>query len=196
MMRLIRRLLGGLTLLALGGCVGAAREAISSFSSLSGDETVVVGKVELVPALRKNEQQIRVMNSGMFEKKLFLILDSQNRKLTQEPTRADYAGRIESTLGETFFVRSSAQPFYVVGGMMYLELGPSTNQAYFPGGLKASLKSGDKAVYVGTIQYHRNEFFEITKVTVVDDYERANAEFKKRFGNKHQLRKALLTSTK
>jgi hypothetical protein len=70
------------------------------------------------------------------------------------------------------------------------------NKAYFPGGLKISLKPGDKAVYVGTVQYHRNEFFVVTKVAIVDDYDRANAEFKKKFGTKFPLRKALLTTVK
>ncbi len=51
-------------------------------------------------------------------------------------------------------------------------------------------------IYIGTIQYHRNEFFEVTKSAIVDDYERANAEFKKKFGTKHPLRKALLTPVK
>jgi len=36
------------------------------------------------------------------------------------------------------------------------------NRAYFPGGLKVSMEPGDKAVYIGTVQY-RNEFFEVTK---------------------------------
>ena len=69
-------------------------------------------------------------------------------------------------------------------------------KVFFPGGLKVSVKPGDKAVYIGTVQYHRNEFFDITKVAIVDDYERANTEFKKKFGKKHTLRKALLTSVK
>jgi hypothetical protein len=110
---------------------------------------------------------------------------------------ADYAGRIEAILGKNFFVRSDNKPFYILGGMMYLDLGGrEMNRAYFPGGLKVSLKPGDKAVYVGTVQYHRNEFFEITKATIVDDYDRANAEFKKKFGAKYPLRKALLTTVK
>jgi len=81
--------------------------------------------------------------------------------------------------------------------MLYLDVGGrELNRVYFPGGLKASIKAGDKAVYIGTVQYHRNEFFDISKVSIVDDYERANTEFKKRFGTKYTLRKALLTPAK
>jgi hypothetical protein len=181
----------------LGACVGPAREPVSSLSGLNGGETVVVGRIELVPPLRKNEQKLKGLGTGNFENKIILIADEQNRALTDEPGMSDYAGRIEAILGKNFFVRSDSKPFYILGGMMYLDLGGrEMNRAYFPGGLKVSIKPGDKAVYVGTVRYHRNEFFEITKAAVIDDYDRANAEFKKKFGAKYPLRKALLTAVK
>jgi hypothetical protein len=192
------RLAGALLLLgALGACVGPAREPVDSLSGLNGGETVVVGRIELVPPLRKNEQKLKGLGTGNFENKIILIADEQNRALTDEPGMSDYAGRIEAILGKNFFVRSDSKPFYILGGMMYLDLGGrEMNRAYFPGGLKVSIKPGDKAVYVGTVRYHRNEFFEITKAAVIDDYDRANAEFKKKFGAKYPLRKALLTAVK
>lgn len=182
---------------ALGACVGPARDPVDSLSGLNGGETVVVGRIELVPPLRKNEQKLKGLGTGNFENKIILIADEQYRTLTDEPGMADYAGRIEAKFGQTFFVRSDSKPFYILGGMMYLDLGgQEMNRAYFPGGLKVSIKPGDKAVYVGTVQYHRNEFFEVTKAAIVDDYDRANAEFKKKFGAKYPLRKALLTTVK
>jgi hypothetical protein len=182
---------------ALSACVGPAREPVDSLSGLSGGETVVVGRIELVPPLRKNEQKLKGLNSGSFENKVFLFADEHYRVLTDEPGMADYAGRIEAILGKNFFVRSDSKPFYILGGMLYLDLGGrEMNRAYFPGGLKVAIKPGDKAVYVGTVQYHRNEFFEVTKAAIVDDYDRANAEFKKKFGAKYHLRKALLTTVK
>jgi hypothetical protein len=192
------RLAGMLLLLGtLGACVGPAREPVDSLSGLNGGETVVVGRIELVPPLRKNEQKLKGLGTGNFENKIILIADERNRALTDEPGMADYAGRIEAILGKNFFVRSDSKPFYILGGMLYLDLGGrEMNRAYFPGGLKVSIKPGDKAVYVGTVQYHRNEFFEITKAAIVDDYDRANAEFKKKFGAKYPLRKALLTAVK
>jgi hypothetical protein len=48
-------------------------------------------------------------------------------------------------------------------------------------------------VYIGTLRYQRDEFFEITRVTVVDEYAQASAEFAKRFGSRQPLRKALMT---
>ncbi len=186
-----------LLICTLSACVGAARAPLESLSELQSGETMVVGRIELVPALQKGEQKIQGLNSSSFENKIFVITDDQNRVLTKEPEVADYAGRIEAILGKDFFVRSDSKPFYIVGGMIYLEVGGrEMNRAYFPGGMKVSIKPGDKAVYIGTVQYHRNEFFEVTKVAIVDDYEHANAEFKKKFGGKISLRKALLTQVK
>jgi hypothetical protein len=181
----------------LSACVGAAREPVESLTTLGGGETLVVGRVELVPPLSKDEQKIKGLGTGGFENKIFLIIDDRYRVLKAEPVVADFTGRIEALLGKNFFVRSDSKPFFVIAGMLYVELGGSEmNRAYFPGGLKASLKPGDKAVYIGTIQYHRNEFFDVTKVAVVDDYENVNAEFKKKFGTRNTLRKALLTQVK
>jgi len=193
-----RRAAAGLLLLgALGACVGPAREPADSFSGLERDETVVVGRVELVPPLRKDEQKFKGIVIGDLKNKMILITDDQYRQLTEEPDMSDFAGRIEAKLGQTFFVRSHSKPFFILGGMLYLDLGgEEMNRAYFPGGLKVSLKPGEKAVYVGTIRYHRNEFFEITKASIVDDYDRANAEFKKKFGTRYPLHKALLTPVK
>ena len=72
----------------------------------------------------------------------------------------------------------------------------TTSRARFPGGLRVALKEGDRAVYIGTLRYHRNEFFDITDVAVVDDYAAANAEYMKKFGNGVSLRKALMVLPK
>lgn len=185
------------TTLTLGACVvPAARDSIDTLSNLGADEVVIVGRVELSPPLRPGEQKIKTLNSGSFENKVFLLADPQGRTLTKEPELADYAGRVEATLGKNFFVRSKNEPFHIIGGMMYLDIGSrEMNRVYFPGGLRVSTKAGDKAIYIGTIRYHRDEFWEITKIEIADDYTNANTEFKKKFGNTATLRKALLTKT-
>ena len=178
---------------AMSGCVGPGREPLNNAAALNSNETIIVGRIELLPALAKGEQKIKSLNSGLFENKVIIIADEKYREINRELAIGDYEGRIEATLGENFFVRSSNRPFFILLGMMYLELGgKTTNQIYFPGGFKVSVKADDKAVYIGTIQYTRDEFFSFTKITVVDDYERANAEFKKKFGPKLQLRKSLI----
>jgi hypothetical protein len=186
------------TLLALSAfcfsAIAGARKPITSFKKLGANETVVVGRVELVPPLHEHDQRLRGPMSGRFANKMFMMIDDEHWELTEEPGFGDFKGRIDARFGEEFIVRSSNRPFYIIAGMMYLSLGHGVpDQAYFPGGLKADIKPGDKAVYIGTIRYHRNEFFEVTDAEIIDDYDRVNAEFKMQFGDQHPLRKALLT---
>ncbi len=192
---MIRRLL---ILLALSFIFVSAdakpRKAINSFEKLGANETIVVGRVELVPSLHQYEQRLRGPMSRKYANKMFLIIDAENRELTEEPGWGDFKGRIDAPFGEEFIVRSKSEPFYVIAGMMILSVGHGTmDQAYFPGGLKANIRTGDKAVYIGTIRYHRNEFFEITEAEIVDDYDRVKRDFEERLGDKYPLRKALLS---
>ncbi len=185
-----------LLLAALGGCA-PAREPLGSLSDLQSSETVVVGRVELVPPLGKGEQKLEVLGSGWAENKFYFLADDQYRVLDHEPGISDYGGHIPATIGQTFFVRSESKPFYILGGMMQLTAHQhDSTRVYFPGGMKIAIKPGEKAVYIGTIQYHRNEFFEISRITIVDDYDRANAEFRKTYGAKFSLHKALVTPVK
>jgi len=183
--------------LALAACAPAPRAPLTSLSALGSDEVVVVGKVELVPALRKGEQKIRGMVVGNFENTVYLMMDEKLRPLAQDPRIADYAGRIEAKFGSTFFVRSKAAPSYILGGVFFLEIGGSSQEKiYFPGGFQVAVKPGDRAVYVGTLRYQRDEFFEFQRITVVDEYKEASAEFQAKFGSGQTLRKALLTRVK
>jgi hypothetical protein len=126
------------------------------------------------------------------------MMDEKPRPLPQDPRIADYAGRIEALIGSTFFVRSKAAPSHVLGGILFLEIGGNSPQQkiYFPGGFQVAAKPGDRALYIGTLRYHRDEFFEITRVTIADEYREASAEFEAKFGKGQTLRRALLTRVK
>lgn len=179
--------------LVLAGCAPAPRAPADGLPAAGSGETILVGRVELVPPLRKDEQRLRGIGTGSFENRIFLLIDERDRTLPRPPAVADYAGRIEADLGKLFVVRSDSRPFYVLGGVLFLDVGGSSmNRAYFPGRLRVALRPGDRAVYIGTLRYHRDEFFEITKVTVVDEFKEANTEFARKFGTGQNLRKALM----
>jgi hypothetical protein len=61
------------------------RKAIDSFNKLGPNETVVVGRVKLVPALHEHEQRLRGPISGRYESTMFLIVDAEYRELTEDP---------------------------------------------------------------------------------------------------------------
>jgi len=190
------RALALLLAFALAACVPPQRAPVDSAQSVGSGDTVLVGRVELVPPLRKGEQRLRGMGTATYENKMYLLTGERMRQLPADPALADFADRIEATLGSTFFVRSRSAPFYILGGIVFLEIGTGTSRARFPGGLRVALKQGDRAVYIGTLRYHRDEFFEITRMAVVDEYSAADAEFRKKFGSGVPLRKALMTPTK
>ena len=58
--------------------------------------------------------------------------------------------------------------------------------------IEVDIRPGDKAVYVGTLRLHRDEFHEVTKAELRDDYNEAMAEYRKRFAGEPLPRKALL----
>jgi hypothetical protein len=180
---------------ALAACAPAPRAPVTSLDSIGRDEVVLVGRVEIVPPLRKDEQKIgRNVIGGNIRDHLFLMAGDQPRPLRDDPRIAEYAGRIEAPLSATFFVRSEAKPFYINGGLLILEMGGSSVQrVYFPGGLRVDIKPGDRAVYVGTLRYTRDEFFEIKRTQVVDEHREASKQFAAKFGSGTALRKALLT---
>ncbi|HUX89226.1 MAG TPA: hypothetical protein VMV48_00865 [Gallionellaceae bacterium] len=182
-------------LILLSGCVGFPRDTLGSLSELGSEETLVVGRVEIVPDLLDSEQTIKLLgNTDYWKKTMFILTSEENREIRGKLKESDQKNQIRAELNKNFYVSNANKSFFIIGGMLYQEISAKyENKLIFPGGYKVSIKPGDKAVYIGTLQYHRNEYLEITKMFIVDDYERANAEFKKKYGVKYSLRKALLT---
>jgi hypothetical protein len=187
----------------LGAC---STSSISSLSDIGSNEVIIVGRVELVPGLRKDEEQGRgVARAGVivfggptnFENTMFLITGDTNKEIKKETSLSELSGRIDAVLDDNFYARSPNKPFYILGGKVFLSVDKSTsNTLYFPGGFKVIPKPDDKAVYIGTIRYEHDEFYNIKKVTIVDDYENTRTAFNKKFGNQDLLRKSLIVQTK
>jgi len=180
-------------LIAVSACAGPPLPEVNSPADITGGSTVVVGRIELVPSLEKVEQYQLDKGFGgkKFKNKVILLTDPENREL-YEPSARDYTGRIEATLGETFFVLAGNEPFYVIRSEIFMGFARAGAQkAVLPSGYRVEIRPGDRAVYIGTIRYYRDDFFDIRKVEVIDDYEKASAEFRKKFGKRLALKKAL-----
>lgn len=177
----------------LCSCLAAPRPMVTGLNDLGSRDVVVVGKVVLSPPLGKGEQTLGGVGAENFRGKFMLFTSGQFKEL-EHPYKGDaYAGRIEAMVGKTFFTTSDG-PFYILeGGLITEFVGAEPSYAHFPAGWKVNIRPGDKAVYIGTIRYHRNEFFNVSKVVVEDDYEEAQGLFAKKFGRGTTLRRALLT---
>jgi len=177
---------------SMGGQV--LKEAKPS-SSLKKDEVVIVGTIEITPRLTKDEQSLTP--SGV----IFIgNVDDvyRNRAMIQfnnQAKESDYKTVITPELGKTFFFKLPRDMKYMVDGSVVMELSRRgvTGKIVLPTRFKVDIRSGDRAVYIGKIKYHRDDFNSITSMKLVDNYAAANRAFKKRFGSKYKLRKALLS---
>jgi hypothetical protein len=105
-------------------------------------------------------------------------------------------------LEQTYFVKVPRSKRFVVKGSVTMSFAlrvVSRRQAVteqtellFPVPIELDLRPSDKAIYIGTLRLHRDEFHEVTRAEVRDDFAHANAEFKRKFGTDARLRKALI----
>lgn len=156
----------------------------------------MVGRVELVPPLRPDEQQLS-SSSREYKNKIVLLTGHRPRPV-EDIGAGDMRGRMVLPLGQTFFVKADKETFYLVGATVLMKgrISSDLGRARLPALFRIDIQPTDRAVYVGTLRYHRDEFFGITRVELVDDYEHALTEFRNRFGARLSLRKSLLRAEK
>jgi len=186
--------------LLLAACVPTSRiKPVENLAQVPAGETLVVGRIELDPPLKPGEQKLSERYAE-YERLALVIVDEEPREMDRL-SLGDLKQRINAPFGQHFFVSHAAQPFYIVKSwvVMYAKIevrsgnssSPADTTAPLQGLFRVDVRPGDKAVYIGTIRYHRDEFFGTTKVVVRDDYASANAEFQRRFGKGVSLRKVL-----
>jgi hypothetical protein len=182
--------------LLVAGCA-TPRKAVDSMADVGANEAVLVGRIEMVPPLQRGEQRLEGLFVSDMRNRAYFLTDDHWREVQGEASFSDYRGYVGEEFGKTFAIAVPSQPLYLLKGIMYLHFtGNRWEQAWLPGGLRVDLQRGDKAVYMGTIRYHRNEFMDITKVEIVDEFNREQADFAKKFGPGTVLRKKLARPAK
>jgi hypothetical protein len=166
----MRKLAMLLAALLLQAC--AVPHAVPTATGLDAGaaEVVVIGKIELVPPLEKGERRTHWNVIG--EKRMFRIwmaTGGEPRPVTPGRGKAeDFHSSIEADWGQPFMVKMPRRRTYLNGGTTTLD---ALEQArlWFPGGLYFDVPPDAKAVYIGTLRYHRNDFNTITRVEVVNE---------------------------
>lgn len=183
----------------LSACMSLGKSNVNSLSEINSDEIIIVGKIVITPKIRKEEQNFpsNMLGTGRWMSKMFIAID--DKLIDMEDLgfgSGDHFG--EAELGKTFYIKSKkAKALYFSGGMVMLGDGSRTIiQKHFPGGLKYSVGPKDKAIYIGTIKYHRDEFNALTKVELKDEYKKASKDFRKKFGKKYKLGKVKIKTIK
>ena len=192
-MKLLLSLAGAL----IAGCVTVS-EGVGTMSEIGADSVLVVGKIELVPALRPDEQHINPPNDVFNMRRHYLgraILFMSDEPAYRERT----ANALNPAVGETFFVKVPRSQPFLVRGSVTMEMRMNSGRLeqtdlLLPAPLKIDIRSGDRAIYIGTLRLHRDEFHEVTRAELRDDYASAIVEFRDKFGAAGAPRKALLAA--
>lgn len=188
------RAAGGTTLLfLLIACASAPRHQVTDFRDLPSHRLLIVGKIELHPPLQPGEQSIAPGRDAEI-KDTFLLLAGDALKPAADEESSESMGLFEVKFDAEFtLAMEKERPVYIHGGIYYTAYDPPARvEAHtFDSPLKVDLRPDDQAVYVGTIQYHRDLDHNLKSVMVRDDYPWAEKQFKDRFGAGTPLRKAL-----
>jgi hypothetical protein len=199
--RSLRRRLVLLALAApLAACV-TLHDPAERPADLTADKVLVVGRIELVPPLRADEQRL-FLGADPFNTRRYY----QGRAvlfLADTPVERDQTGdAINPELEQGFAIAVPRSRRFVVGGgvAMNLDLRAVTarqavldrSDLHLPVPLEFDFRPGDRAIYIGTLRIHRDEFHSVVRAEVRDEYAATAAEHSRRFGPDVPLRRALL----
>jgi hypothetical protein len=199
----MRAALAGVALL-LAGCVSVS-ENLTSLSGIGADSVVLVGKIQIVPPIRPAEQKYKVGLDPFNTQRNVVgraVLFVSDRPEYQERT----GNALNPPLEETFFVKLPKSERFMVKGSVTMEfiaraVSPrqtivDQTELLFPAPIEFDIRPGDTAVYIGTLRLHRDEFHDVTKAEVRDEYAEASAQFRSKFPGAPLPRKALLKPAK
>ncbi len=175
-------------------------ERLDSFSQVGADEVVVVGKIEIVPPIKPEEQTYKALDP-LNAKRHFM--GRAVMFMSDQPEYQEYTGdALNPPLEQTYFLKVPKAKRYMVKGSVTMAFALRTvsrrqavteqTELKFPAPLALDIRPGDRALYVGTLRLHRDEFHEVTRAEVRDDYARAVADYRKKFPGAPLPRKALL----
>lgn len=170
---------------------------VSSLSNIGDDKIVLVGKVILEPALNPNEYRKLITMKGTAGN-IYLHYSYILKQINSLDIGFDQVSNsIKTDNGKTFYVKFKRKPIYFYYGFILMDINEDNGEgiyAYLPAEWVVDPKSEEKAIYIGTIKYTRDEFFRITKVEIIDEYDTVSKEFYAKYGNSIPLKKSLLKS--
>jgi len=180
---------------SLFACATVPASQVTDLKEVPQEMTVLVGKIEMHPPLQPAEQHLST-DRGEELKNSFVLYCGDAAQDFKKNKPVGFEGSFLVTLEQEFFIKvNKDRTVYIPGGSFYTVYEPpfQVELVTLSSLFKVELRPDDEAVYIGTIQYYRDDRNELQSVTIRDDYQWADAEFKERFGMDKTLRKALLT---
>lgn len=191
-----------LVALFLGGCTTTT--SINDLAEVNkATDVVIVGRIEIVPKIEKEEVSVKMALGGDDLYRQFVMRIKNNiGETTDYMTDRENMAVVKTE--EDFYVPSKrSEPFKAFGGWFYTKLhggaGVSGSTVFFHvrDGIKAEFPKNAGAVYLGTLRFKRDEFFNLKGIDFVqDDFEAAQKRFQKKFKTDMRLVKAKVTQVK
>lgn len=183
----------------------AFSKTLKSIKSLGEDEIVLVGRIELVPPLEEFEQNLKTIGSKRYKNAAMFVIGERPVDV-QNPGLRDgkYADGVK--FGEDFYLRRKRSDALIYSGSIILtqsalaghgrRASVDVERLILPGGLKYEVQPTDRAIYIGTLRYHRDDYNTITKVDLLDEFDKAKKAFIEQHGTTVKLRRIKPTLAK
>lgn len=191
-----KALLLGFAILLLQGCGLPVMMADATTKSPKAEHVIVVGKFEVSPPLadfsgNATDKSVTYGRGRYFNQVFFSATHNPVDSLDYSMRSRQWKNTLNAFWGQTYLKETKAQKTYLNAGMLYLD-STSMDRAWLPGGFSFTPPANAKAVYIGTVRYTRDDFWNITQVHIIDEYKEARTEFEEYFGKSIHLEKALL----
>jgi len=166
---------------------------VESLMNVAPEKAVLVGRIELQPPLKESEQTLRTAGSGEYRNAFILYAGDRLKDFNAKPPDT-FDGSFMTDLDREFFIKvDKGRTLYISGGMFYSVYDPPyrIESHVVSSPFQVEIKPEDDAVYIGTIQFVRDDRNTVTSILIRDDYRWADDKYKARFGTGKTLRKAL-----
>ncbi len=180
------------------GC--AYRTTLTDISSVnSANEVIVVGRIEIEPRIEKKDVSVKMTLGGDDLYRTFVLRIRNDVGETTNYMNDQENAAVVYTDEDFYIPYDRSETVKIFGGWFYTQLsggaGVSMSTVLFRiiGGLKAEYPKNAKAVYIGTIKFKRDEFYNLKAINFSqDDFSAAQKRFKSKFGTKMHLEKATI----
>ncbi len=184
----------------------SARRITGTNNTIPDDCVVLVGKFVIVPPPEGYARQASVyMENGYIHidpggrsdlgGQFHMYLDKIMRPST-ERSEKEYRGwsgdmRLMAFENETFCVILKRMKYFGIAASYFAERNGEAEFIYVPASFPIDVRDDDRAIYIGTIKYTRDEYYDWKDLKVIDEYNQALPAFRQKFGSSIRLRKAL-----
>lgn len=174
----------------------------ASSTALPADQVLIVGRIDLVPSLRGDEQKLRVGavdpfdTEGKLRQRAILFLSDEPSAERRQTSHV-----MNPRLGDWFVVAVPRSQRFVADAAVFMSYEPellsrrqarvNTAQLVLPAPFALDIRPGDRAIYIGSWRVWRDEFHQVTRLQVSNDLVAARAELERRAGGATLLRAAL-----